>query len=62
MASQCWNSAAAPHMCVLCVVGTPHGGKLGGKWRPMSRTFALPYLVNQSTHYYSQHLASLSLY
>ena len=27
----CWNSAAAPRMCVLCVVGTPHGGELGGK-------------------------------
>ena len=27
----CWNSAAAPRMCVLCVVGTPHDGKLGGK-------------------------------
>ena len=32
----------APRMCVLCVVGTPHDGKLGGKCRPISSLLALP--------------------
>ena len=32
----CITPYGTPHVCVLCVVGTPHGGKLGVKWRPIS--------------------------
>ena len=42
---------STPH---ACVVPTPHGGKLGGKQRPISRPFAPSFATMQSP-YNTQH-------